>query len=349
MARYRDWETVLRVIHGVSGIEDLDQFGPAVLDEIDALIPSELSSYNEVDPIAGRASVVGRPRPVTPDEIEVWQKWSHQNPALMYMLGSGDGSAKRISDFLTPDELHGLELYQYVYAPLGVEYQIAVALPAPRPMVLGIALNRMDADFTDDEVALLDALRPHLVQAYRNAQLIQAHHRALEQVTGALEEEGRAFHVVGDPPSAPVARLLGHHYGPMHDDLPEPVWVWMMRERASLESGEPDRLRQPLVSVHGGRRLTLRFVPGGTGPDLIWMVERASELDAQPLQRLGLSPREAETLWLLTKGKSVGEIATALAISTGTVKKHLEHVYRKLGVSSATAAIAQAFDSLAGE
>jgi DNA-binding CsgD family transcriptional regulator len=93
----------------------------------------------------------------------------------------------------------------------------------------------------------------------------------------------------------------------------------------------------------------VRFVPGGNGPDLILLVERVSEPDATPLQRLGLSEREAEVLWFLTKGKSTSEIARDLGISTGTVKKHLEHVYRKLGVSSATAAAAQAFDVLATE
>lgn len=34
-------------------------------------------------------------------------------------------------------------------------------------------------------------------------------------------------------------------------------------------------------------------------------------------------------------------------LSAGTVKKHLEHVYRKLGVSNATSAVAQAYNHLA--
>jgi DNA-binding CsgD family transcriptional regulator len=105
-------------------------------------------------------------------------------------------------------------------------------------------------------------------------------------------------------------------------------------------------LRQPLVSNRAGHRLIVRFVPGGHQPDLLWLIESPAERDATPLQRLGLSKREAEVLWLLTKGNSTSEIARALSISTGTAKKHLEHVYRKLGVSSATAAVSQAFDAL---
>jgi DNA-binding CsgD family transcriptional regulator len=343
----RRWEAMLGVIHGVSLVEGLDEFGPTVLEELDALIPSNTSSFNEVDPIGQRATVIGRPRPVTQTEIELWQKWSHQNPSLMYMLRTGDGSAKRISDFLTTDELHGLELYTYVYAPLALEYQLAVALPAPQPTVLGIALNRAEMDFTDEEVALLDSLRPHLVQAYRNAQLITEHRHALDRVAGALEQEGRAFHIVGESLAGPARVLLARHYGLPPVGLPTPVQEWMEHEQASFASSEPDRLRQPMISLRDGRRLTVRFVPGGYGPDLIWLVERVSEPDASPLQRLGLSEREAEILWHLTKGSSTSEIARQLGISTGTVKKHLEHVYRKLGVSSATAAVAQAFDALA--
>ena len=117
------------------------------------------------------------------------------------------------------------------------------------------------------------------------------------------------------------------------------------RRARAFDLGPPDQLRRPLVSVKDGRQLTVRFVPGRRGPDLLWMVELSADMDATPLQDLGLSAREAEVLWLLTRGQQTKQIAHTLGISTGTVKKHLEHVYRKLGVSSATGAAAQAFDA----
>ena len=341
-----DHDPVLRAIHGVSLVEDLDDFGPTVLAEIDALIPSDSSSYNEVDPLAERALVVARPDPITPEQLEIWERWAHQNPSLMYVLRTGDGSARRISDFLTLDELHELELYTHVYSTIGVEYQVSTALPAPGPMVLGVALNRGDRDFSDEEVALLDALRPHLVQAYRHAQLITEHRRALAGVTGALDSEGRAFSVVGQPLAGPARFLLARHFGNSGDELPGPVQFWLNEEVAAFRLGDAHQLRQPLVSVQDGSRLTVRFVPGGQGPDLLWMAEQPSETDSTPLQQLGLSAREAEVLWLLSRGQQTKQIAETLGISTGTAKKHLEHVYRKLGVSNATGAVAQAFDAL---
>lgn len=341
-----EWEALLQVIQGVSTVDDVDQFGAVVLDEIDRLVPCDLSSFNEVDPIAGRAVVVGRPRPISPEQLQAWEKWSHQNPSLMYVLSTGDGSARRISDFLTRDEFHRLELYQHVYEPLGLEYQLSVALPTAQPLVIGIALNRADRDFSDEEVGLLDALRPHLVQAHRHVQLVNQHRRALERMAGILEEDGRAFQVLGEPLTERTRALFHRYFGAANGDLPQPVSTWLEDERAAFPAGGPDRLRQPLVAQREGCRLTVRYVPGGRGPDLLWLVERQAERDAGPLERLGLSPREAETLWLLCQGRSTGAIAHELSISTGTVKKHLEHVYRKLGVSTATAAVAQAFDAL---
>jgi DNA-binding CsgD family transcriptional regulator len=44
--------------------------------------------------------------------------------------------------------------------------------------------------------------------------------------------------------------------------------------------------------------------------------------------------RERETVDLLMEGMSNRQIASALGITEGTVKKHLSHVFRKLGVHS---------------
>ena len=55
-----------------------------------------------------------------------------------------------------------------------------------------------------------------------------------------------------------------------------------------------------------------------------------------------LTPREAELLSLLTEGLSNRELGRRLFISEATVKKHLAHIYAKLGVETRAAAIATA-------
>ena len=57
------------------------------------------------------------------------------------------------------------------------------------------------------------------------------------------------------------------------------------------------------------------------------------------MEPLGVTKREAEVLFLITKGKTNPEIGTLLDISTRTVQKHVEHIYIKLGVETRTAAM----------
>ena len=57
----------------------------------------------------------------------------------------------------------------------------------------------------------------------------------------------------------------------------------------------------------------------------------------------GLSGREAEVLALLSTGKTNREIAKVLFISEHTVRRHLQNIFTKLGVSTRAAAIAFAF------
>jgi LuxR family maltose regulon positive regulatory protein len=55
-----------------------------------------------------------------------------------------------------------------------------------------------------------------------------------------------------------------------------------------------------------------------------------------------LTERECEVLMLLTAGKSNREIADVLVVSRDTVKKHLTHIFGKLGSSNRTQAVARA-------
>ena len=65
----------------------------------------------------------------------------------------------------------------------------------------------------------------------------------------------------------------------------------------------------------------------------------------QAPDQFGLTRREREVVDLVAAGASNTQVATALAISPSTVRKHLEHAYEKLNVSSRTAAAALTADS----
>jgi DNA-binding NarL/FixJ family response regulator len=56
-----------------------------------------------------------------------------------------------------------------------------------------------------------------------------------------------------------------------------------------------------------------------------------------------LTTRQWELLRLLARGHTNTEIARELVVSDSTVRKHLENIFARLGVTNRTAAIAKAF------
>ena len=57
----------------------------------------------------------------------------------------------------------------------------------------------------------------------------------------------------------------------------------------------------------------------------------------------GLTAREVEVLRLVAAGNTNQKIAVTLAISAHTVRRHLQNIFDKIGVSSRAAATAFAF------
>jgi DNA-binding NarL/FixJ family response regulator len=92
-----------------------------------------------------------------------------------------------------------------------------------------------------------------------------------------------------------------------------------------LKDEEPDKI---IEAIRGAAR-------GETG----WISQKVAEKLTQALQKNkdgdnGLTPREMDVLRHVVEGKTNGEIGVALGISEKTVEKHLESIFRKMGVAS---------------
>ncbi|MGE2689538.1 response regulator [Mycolicibacterium pulveris] len=105
-----------------------------------------------------------------------------------------------------------------------------------------------------------------------------------------------------------------------------------------LKSISSDELVRQLEFVHRGETA---IDPG--------MAARAADTAARlqrdefwPGARQGLTQRESEILSFVVDGLSNRAIATKLVIGEETVKSHLSSIYRKLGVSDRTGAVATA-------
>jgi len=64
--------------------------------------------------------------------------------------------------------------------------------------------------------------------------------------------------------------------------------------------------------------------------------------DKKDLETIKLTDREVDVLEHLSKGLSYNAIAENLILSTGTIRKHIEHIYRKLQVHNKLEAVQKA-------
>jgi DNA-binding CsgD family transcriptional regulator len=162
---------VLTLVGEVMGLLDLEELCQGMLVALRQAVPADWCALHELPADLPRTVSLTDP-PVSPEGHEAFARLAHQNPLAAHFLATREGRALRFSDLITRTELHALELYQEIYRPLGVEYQIAFTLPSPSERIVGVALSRTHRDFTDTERDLLNLARPYLIQAYRNALLV---------------------------------------------------------------------------------------------------------------------------------------------------------------------------------
>jgi DNA-binding CsgD family transcriptional regulator len=342
MARLEDgdFEAVLGVVRAVAAAHDPDEFSRVAVERVAHLIPSDVVTINEVDPEAGRTVYLAEPAswPGPPNGGEILAALAEQHPLIYHFLSTGDGSAHRISDFWTQAKYHSSPIYQLLYGPMGVEYQMAVTLPAPRPIVVGIALSRCDNDFSERDRSVLNVLRPHLAQAWYNAK-DQGHLRMLlNEDKEAASETSAGLVMLSDPPEelTPGALVsLYRFFGrpTATSPLPGRVDRWVESQRSRLEGERSLELVTPLRAEIDGRGMLLRYLPGqNPHPGVLLLREERPRPPERSFDALGLTAREAEIVACVIRGESNITIGESLRVSPTTIKKHLDEVYVKVGV-----------------
>lgn len=166
----------MSLVGDMYGLLEIEEFRDGLLSSLREAVPSDWASLNWLGPDPEHTMTIVEP-PMEERWFEVWAAYGTQNPLVERFARTLDGRPFRFSDVVSPAELHALDLYRELYAPIGLEHQIAFNLPAASGQILGVALSRRERDFTDAERELLEIARPHLIQAYKNA---TRHSRALE-------------------------------------------------------------------------------------------------------------------------------------------------------------------------
>jgi hypothetical protein len=101
--RRADWDAVLAVVRAIAAVDDSDAFGRVVLGELDRVVPFDFGAVDELDPRAKQVRATTHPTDVSrpPWGWEVYARYAPENPVIEYVQRTGDGSARRVSDFIT--------------------------------------------------------------------------------------------------------------------------------------------------------------------------------------------------------------------------------------------------------
>jgi DNA-binding CsgD family transcriptional regulator len=183
-----DYEAVLAFLRQLYAIRRAETFPRHAMTGLARLIPSDILTYNEIDTRQRRATAVVEPAGSIPAwGVATLGRLTHQHPLVTHYARTRDRQPRKISDFLSLSQFRKLDLYNELFGPLSINFQMAVTIPSAPGLVIGVAFNRSRRDFSERDRALLEAIRPHLAQAYRNvAERANLAERALVAQEAAL-------------------------------------------------------------------------------------------------------------------------------------------------------------------
>ena len=351
--RQQDLRNLLSYSREIYACRDLEGLAKYLVSTLPKVVPSEWTSYNELNSESQVNTSVAEPQVATSTEDRrILERYIHEHPLINYHRRTRDGQAVKISDFLTQSQWHRLGLYNEFYRKVGAGYKMSIVLPARPPLVIGMVFNRSSKDFSERDRVLLNLLLPHLVQAHQNAESVGQMRRDTAEIKQAVEEldQGVVVFTGKDKVQWCTKRARGcisEYFEPSRgvDRLPESLSRWVEHQRSlPSDSGDTLQPRTSLTVERLGKRLVVRLITDHQEDRNLLLMEESFHLSAAPLEYLGLTRREAEILLSIARGRTDREIAVTLYISPRTVNKHLEHIYRKLGVGNRTEAVARVLE-----
>jgi DNA-binding CsgD family transcriptional regulator len=322
-----DAKKLLQFVAEAESLGGDEPFTGEMLVELGRLIEADWVTYTEVDHIH-RRFLVYLPRPGDEDDdrgeiaTEDWDLMP-EHPVCERWRKDGRFYALRLSDAIAQRELRHNRFFDRCFKPWGIEHELKVRLPSPPWHAKTFMLNRKRGrNFTKRDRLVLDLLTPHftrLWQATRTRHLLRAALTGLEQANGSDHSGVVLVNAAGrvEFASPPARRMLRHYFGEdTASQLPAELTAWIPSDS------------KPMVRRLAGHELTVT-----RSAEMLLLHERK----VPP----ALTAREREVLAWVARGKTNPEIAELLWLAPSTVRKHLENVYAKLGVSTRTAAVAR--------
>ena len=349
------YEALARLLPELYSAQTLETLPRHILDLTPRLIRSDSYAYNETNLARRRFEVLMRPEP---EEVGLTDldgtlaRLMHQHPMVQHNRGT-DQRALKMSELASQRQFHRLELYDVAYRPARIEYLMTGGFKLSAGDIVTLGFGRQSRDFNEAETEVLNLLRPHLAQAYRNANaMTQLEHRE-QSLERSANMAAVVVHNLTIENAGPLARRWLATYFPgrngdrSNDQLPDRIARWLRYWQAVFHRKHSElRPCAPLTIEAPDGQLNVRLIETHGDQSMLLLTRELRGDHSERLEQLGLTRREAEVLLWISRGKTSREVGAILSISPTTVDKHVQHVQHKLCVENRTIAAAIAWAAL---
>jgi len=339
-----DRDQVDELIGAIVLAEDLNTYIKMSLQGLLRLIPAVDVSWNEVNALEQTLRLDIKPEPVKYQHLaDKFLEYADQNPIVRHVQATGDTRTHILADFVDQAEFHKTTLYRDIFEFIGIETQMVLPLPAPRGVAMGFAVNRDESGFSERDRLVMDTLRPYLVHGYRASQIREGS----ELLRSALSATGWSVALVKDDGevtdltdgTSEILREVGVEMEPGRP-IPQRLESTFAAKVNGYDRSQMAIPSAPVLLSEATDGAIGSVVPSPEGPHVV-LVQSAVQIDPRGLAGAGLTPRQIDVAVALADGGTNQQIARRLGVAEGTVKKHLEAVYRMLEVDNRTSAAAK--------
>ena len=223
-ARGRDLRALARIVTDDRGELAADGLAPSLLSDLVQLIGCDFLVFGGTDS-GQQVDWFGQTVPAEADDptFDAHAFWTHfWDSPCSYPERTGDlRSLVKVSDFYSARQWHSTGMYQDCCRPYGIEHELMLCLPAGPGWTAGpgrsLRLNLVRGpgpDFSGRDRDLLTVLRPHLHQAYLDA---ECRRHPAPRLTARQRE---LLHLVAaGHTNAQIARRLGISEGTVRTHL----------------------------------------------------------------------------------------------------------------------------------
>ena len=276
------------------------------------------------------------------------------HPQFMALCMGKAAPVDAVSDYVSKRHWRSTGMFSEVIREADAIDQLSCSRPLNENLTFSIVVNRDHWGFTDQERTILSLLTPHVIQAWRTRTLLGT----IPRETASLDESHPDFRCkliadsLGNVVEAPDSVM--HWLRTAFDDssavlsntLPEILRGWVREMFLPEGKTSPSAAALDLtlrIRSAKGIPLQVTLAPGTRYGLHVLAFSRhlkKAETEILKLKTLGLSSRQAEALYWVSKGKTNDEIAAILGISLFTVKAHLRAIFPILMVENRNAATA---------